>query len=80
VLAPDDIGLPYPTGVDNAGLASLDDFWCLGYYRQCASYNAAVSDDGARPCSSKKRSLMDLDFAFHLDVLPVPFKLDCLDL
>jgi hypothetical protein len=26
VLAPDDIGLPYPTGVDNAGLASLGDF------------------------------------------------------
>jgi hypothetical protein len=27
VLAPDDIGLPYLTGVDNAGLSSHSDTW-----------------------------------------------------
>jgi hypothetical protein len=27
LLSPDDIGVPYPTGVDIAGLASLSDCW-----------------------------------------------------
>jgi hypothetical protein len=61
VLAPDDIGVPYPTGVDSAGLAILSNCWNTPRRYARAVRLSEHSDCDRTPEHSFRFSIMIVD-------------------